>query len=992
MKIKSINKLFLIKIKSQHTAVFFAILLLIIILSCNDRARVHNIKAVKGILDLSSGSSLTQTAVPLDGEWEFYWGRLLSPESFKSSTTPVPDGYFKVPLYWTSYDRNRFPAKGYATYRLTVKLPAPYENLCISTPEIFTEYKLWINGLMINQRGSFDGGYVKFMKPDIFTFFSHSGTIEIVLQIKNFRHGNSGIGQSLFLGSPEIINSKHLKDSILEFILVAICLFASFYHIILYTFRKAEKELLYFGLFCLAIALRTFLTGTTFISEIFPDLPFETGSRIATAIIPLSVSAFILFLYNFFKNILSKKIVSFLLSMHLIYIIIILFTPTFFYSSAFTPYLLVIVLNSVFVVTVIIYAILKKEQYSLIFLGGFSFILIGILNDTFHYMQIINTGYYLSLWFSFFIIAYSVMLAIKFSKEHLVVEELSEKLQIADRLKDEFLANTSHELRTPINGIIGISEFLIDGISGPLSERTIENLNLIVSSGKRLSSLINDILDFSRLRNNDIILQHRKIDLRQLTSIVMTVIHTTMPEKNINLINDIPPDLPFAEGDENRLQQVMYNLIGNAIKFTVEGFVRVTAIEKDESLEICVEDSGIGINRKKLGDIFKSFEQADGSVSREYGGTGLGLPITKKLVELHGGHIHAESEEGKGSKFIFTLKRASENLTTAVFGFNKIEKKPIVQKTLKIRKRPESDEKKKRARILLVDDEKINIHVLLNYLSEKKYSIDFAFNGLEALEMIEKNIYDLILLDIMMPRMSGYDVCRKLREKFTAFELPVLIMTAKNHSSDIVTAFEVGANDYLVKPFDKNELIARIETHLSLKKAINDAIENARLANIDQLTGLYNRRYFLTAGKREFINSKFHGKPLSVIMIDIDDFKQINDKSGHDTGDEVIRQLSATIAGNIRGLDIAGRYGGEEFIIILPGTDRDGALIAAEKIRKLAERNNINVSEKDSLSYTISLGVASYNDTMTHIEDLIKKADEMLYVSKRDGKNMVSAC
>ncbi len=945
-----------------------------------------------GIADLSSHDFNNDENVNLDCLWEFRWDRLLVPGDPGWGDTSGIQGYYPVPLFWTGYRGLNLPSCGFATYRLKVKTRGDLRHYGLKTPEIFTEYRLWINGELIDQRGTIAGDKVRFMKPSVFTFHVNSDLIEIILQIKNSSHVNAGIGQSIILGTEKQVYREHIMSIIMEIILIAICIFAGFYHTIIYIFRKEEKELLYFGLFCFVIALRTFTTGNTLISQAYPDLSFNTGSRIATAVIPLSVITFQAFAYYFFKEIAPKKIFGLITLPHACYFLLIFLTSTMYYTTVYTYYLTAILASIIYVLCVSMYAIIKRVQYSGIFLAGFLFIFAGAANDMLHYLQVINTGYYLALFFSAFIFTESVMLAVKFAREHRMIAELSGKLQSLDKLKDEFLANTSHELRTPLNGIIGVAESLMDGAAGTLGVKAIQNLKLIVSSGRRLYSLINDILDFSKLKNNDLVLQKSAVDIREMVSIVLTIIKATMPEKDIELINSIPENSPFVEADENRLQQILYNLVGNGVKFTHKGYVRVSSELQDNRMEISVEDTGIGIASGRLEAIFKNFQQEDGSISREYGGTGLGLSISKKLIELHGSGIRVTSEPGKGSTFSFTLplidghiniekKNKKESVTPLLLNYSE-------QNILPVQQFADSSRKK----ILIVDDEPINIQVLLNHLSVRNYLADYALNGLDAILKIDNNHYDLILLDIMMPRMSGYDVCKDVRKKYTPYELPVIILTAKNRSDDLITAFEVGANDYLIKPLDRTELFARIETQLSLKNAVNDAIINAKLANTDPLTGIYNRRYYIEAGNREFESAKRYNTGLSVIMLDIDNFKSLNDNFGHDTGDIAIKFLASTIRKNLRGIDIPGRAGGDEFIIILPGTGMDGAVFVAEKIREIIHDSSINNSDNKALKFTLSLGVASYKKESGSFEEIINEADDMLYLSKKKGRNLVTAC
>ncbi len=234
-----------------------------------------------------------------------------------------------------------------------------------------------------------------------------------------------------------------------------------------------------------------------------------------------------------------------------------------------------------------------------------------------------------------------------------LVEEQNTSLIKLDKLKDDFLANTSHELRTPLNGIIGITESIIDGAVGAISNKLRDNLLLVTSSGRRLASLINDILDFSKIKNNELSLQRKLVGLREMTNIVMLLSKPLLAGKSITLVNNIGTTIPSVFADENRLQQILHNLIGNAIKFTQDGSVTIGAAVISPSLadhssegflQISITDTGIGIHADKFDAVFASFEQVDASNSRQYGGTGLGLSITKQLVELHGGKIWLESK------------------------------------------------------------------------------------------------------------------------------------------------------------------------------------------------------------------------------------------------------------------------------------------------------------------------------------------------------------
>jgi len=407
---------------------------------------------------------------------------------------------------------------------------------------------------------------------------------------------------------------------------------------------------------------------------------------------------------------------------------------------------------------------------------------------------------------------------------------VNERLRQVDRLKDEFLANTSHELRTPLHGIIGIAESLIKGAAGQLTEKAAANLQMVVLSGKRLNNLVNDILDYSKLKEKDLELQRKAVDIRSVTEVVLLMARPLAAARSLELTNRIGRDIPLVYADENRLQQILHNLIGNAVKFTPAGAVAVSAslMKKDnqDMVQVKITDTGIGIPADKLGVIFQSFEQVDASAAREYGGTGLGLSITKQLIELHGGAIGVESEPGKGSTFWFTLPvwrdefQVSPQLATAdtqplgIF----IDEAAMVtgDGVSKVTAGPQG-----KYRILAVDDEIINLQVLVNHLSLSGYSVIKALNGKDALTIIRDPgaRVDIVLLDVMMPRMSGYEVCREIRRFYTASELPIIMLTAKTQLDNLLEGLNSGANDYITKPFSSEEVLERIRVHLQLLNA-----------------------------------------------------------------------------------------------------------------------------------------------------------------------------
>lgn len=411
-------------------------------------------------------------------------------------------------------------------------------------------------------------------------------------------------------------------------------------------------------------------------------------------------------------------------------------------------------------------------------------------------------------------------------KHLLSAQETNTKLREMDQLKDQFLANTSHELRTPVHGIIGLAESMLDPQDRTLPEGTRKNLEMMVVCGKRLAGLLDDILDFSQLEQQETFLELGPVSLYCLVEDTLSLLEPLARPKRLTIENGIDKNLSAVHGDESRLNQVFLNLVGNSIKFTESGKVVVSAREDGDVIQVSVADTGIGIDPIVQDHIFDAFRQADGHTRRLYGGTGLGLSICSQLISLHGGKIWVESVLGEGSTFHFTLPRSHREahsktnrqaISTNSLMFDDIEESGKISPP-----QPLTISGIESHRILVVDDDPINRQVLRNHLTAAGYLLTETGDGEDVVELIEQQSFDLVLLDLMMPKISGIDVCKQLRKKYTATELPVIFLSARQQEKDRVDGLAVGANDYLTKPISKDELLMRIRNQLRLLEGARD--------------------------------------------------------------------------------------------------------------------------------------------------------------------------
>ncbi|MGK7900347.1 MAG: ATP-binding protein [Hormoscilla sp.] len=548
-------------------------------------------------------------------------------------------------------------------------------------------------------------------------------------------------------------------------------------------------------------------------------------------------------------------------------------------------------------------------------------------------------------------------MAAQLQESFATLEAKNQELQRLHQLKDEFLANTSHELRTPLNGMIGIAESMLDGAAGPVSELQKRNLLMIAQSGGRLANLVSDLLDFSQLKHQKIELQLKPVGIREIAEAVISLSQSLVGNKDLQLINAIPEDISLVYADENRLQQILHNLVGNAIKFTNSGMVEISAKTihgpsfivdgnagptiDNEQLAISVSDTGIGISQDKLDRIFESFEQADGSTAREYGGTGLGLAITKQLVELHGGEIRVSSIVGEGTRFTFTLPLAPGRAPKTSDRPATVTERAIENWRESIMHQPEQNNHQQltlngqqphQFKILIVDDEPVNLQVLVNHLSLENYSLALAENGLDALSKLDRGFKpDLVLLDVMMPRMTGYEVCHKIREQFPANELPVVMLTAKNQVNDLVEGFNAGANDYLTKPISKNELLARIKTHL-------------RISTLNIAYSRFVPREFLQFLHKESIVDVQLGdqvqQDMSILFSDIRDFTTLSESMTPEQNFRFINSyLSRMEPVILKNHGFIDKYIGDAIMALFSGNADDAVNAGVGMLQNIVEYN-----------------------------------------------------
>lgn len=412
------------------------------------------------------------------------------------------------------------------------------------------------------------------------------------------------------------------------------------------------------------------------------------------------------------------------------------------------------------------------------------------------------------------------------TERKLVETELMKAKGIAEQsviAKDNFLANMSHEIRTPMNAIIGFTDILINT---QLDSSQRESVSAVKSAGENLLEIINDILDFSKIESGKLKIENRPFNIRETLKKVIDLLKIKAEEKNIQLSYFLESNLPeTVSGDKTRLNQIIVNLVGNAIKFTNAGAVVVDVKCFEGHNENCtvsfsVKDSGIGIPEDKLSHIFERFTQASNSTTRKFGGTGLGLSIVKNLIELQGGSIEVQSAIGSGSEFVFKIN------------YPIVKEKRLDQMLIP----EENKDEFKTIKVLLFEDNPLNQKLAKMVLKGFGFESDIAENGKIGVEMLAINSYDIILMDLQMPEMDGYQATDYIRNQLK-LTIPIMAMTAHSLLGEKEKCLGMGMNDYITKPFKQDELLTKIRD-LVIKNNPEIKIANEGLINLEYLKEL----------------------------------------------------------------------------------------------------------------------------------------------------------
>lgn len=780
--------------------------------------------------DFSDGKSIT-----LAGEWGFHAYTLLEEASVNKREKNTQ--YIEVPSDWsTALNPDDNSPYGYGSYHLRIYVDADKDTtFSMRIPSVRSTSALYANGLLVGNSGEVGENKedarawnVPYSTTSIRA--DESGVIDIVLQVANFVDPrSSGLVRSVKFGYEEDVKAETELSTILQIVTAVIFFVHALFAGLIYLVGIRDKRLIYFSL---AILVLTFINLTGGDEKVF----YQYITLDYTTTFKLSMFVMILLSWSLVHTVgpqietFSKKLLPVYTILFIIASFVIAFLPMNYLASSsnFT-------FGSVFVGAMITIGALLRSRKS--FQGGGIWIALSIVAIASHYIwwaSMMGTGLKVVYYPFDLIIAIICLAGVWFRhyhQMHLDTIDQATRLQKADKEKDEFLANTSHELRNPLHSILNMSQSVLEREGSSLQSESVKNLEMVLSVSRRMSFMLNELLEMTSLKDGKPSLQLQPISLQAITAGVVDMLHYMVEGKLVRIVNHIPPDFPSVMGDENRVIQIIFNLLHNAVKYTTDGKITIKATIQDDIAYISIEDTGIGMDEETIRTIFEAYIQGKNGESMMEGGFGLGLNISKKLVELHGGTLHVQSVLGEGSTLTFSLPLAD---LQAVSG-NKTERSvtPITVQPIETSKHdkrlnPRHTERSKPMtdcpRLIVIDDDPVNLEVMETILSMERYEVTTVLTGEDALALLDTQEWDLVISDVMMPQMSGFELTSIIRKRFTMSDLPILLLTARNRQEDIETGFLSGANDYVTKPIDAVELRARVNVLTEVKRSSRERL------------------------------------------------------------------------------------------------------------------------------------------------------------------------
>ncbi len=809
-------------------------------------------------------------ATTLDGPWEFYWDRLLQ----ANDPLPQPDEYFAKARGWTHVklpDGRDLPAFGKATYRMRVKglkpRPEGYQLGLYAADSAFTliVYPEGLESQAVKASSGTPGSAgdeIPSRSAAFRVFFPVEGKDTIILiHVSNFQQAAGGLWQAPILGVHETARQRFDYDGLLNVLGLGVVVAIGIYSFMMFARRREDLPAICLAVTAFAAFLR--ITSTNpYLNSFLPDQAFWALKKIEFLSMPLGLAGYLAFLKTAFfpKDFLKTTLVYW--SFHALLVTLAVLAPIAFVTGLVGLYQLSILLSALAMMYLIARALLQKQSGSLLVLCGCLLIVTGFIFDIVFTTELHVTSFLITpLCVAAFLILQSQLVAQRAAQAYRRAELYALELVEKEKARTLFFHNTSHELRTPLNGIIGFLQLVLKGRYGAIPEQANAQLAKSLRLADALKNQVNTILDIAKSRRGDLQKRNQLVSLTELKESADNLADgLRLKNENLTYVSqlNLSKEGPDFISDQEKILTIVRNLLGNAFKFSAPDRINHISFElrysSQKILQISVQDTGIGIAREYHQKIFEEFAQVQGDARRTYEGTGLGLTMVRDLVKLLGGTIKVDSAPGVGSTFTIQIpshdkvdaklqepeehhtKEEVENLRLAhmrdrnATASTAAPQAPSQVQTPKI---------SRAWNVLIIDDTETNCEVIHEILQEEGYRSSFQLSGRAGLIAMKKLKPDLVLLDMMMPEMSGEDVLKAMKAEPGLQDVPVVLITARASEEDRLVGLKLGVDDYLAKPIVAEELLLRVHNLLERHNLLREVERYQAMDKMVQMGTLF---------------------------------------------------------------------------------------------------------------------------------------------------------
>ena len=852
---------------------------------------------------------------------------------------------------------------------------------------IHSAYRLWVNGELIAQNGvpGADGEELGVLVTHVVPYEQTADNLEVILQVSNSSHKYGGSMLNwLSYGRSEDIVYLEQQGRALDYLII-FGLFSIFLIHVFYAYN--QNEFVSERSFCLITLVYTFIalfTGRVMVSSISPwvnaGFIFRGEMFFTIVAFPLIIN----YLSSLFPDEASKKLNRVFQIISVLSAVAAVLLPLYIGRQIAGYYDFVKIAGSVYITVILVRAVKARRSWAKLNSTGFITLFICMLNDGLFSWGIIQSVRLIFVGIFIFAIYQTLELFRSNESFNREARATNSRLDVLMRQKDNFFSRNSLELDKPIRNIVELGESLLKGSIGALNSEQIATSSLIVSNGIRLANMVNDILDFTYIRDKTVELDRGPVDLMKVSRKVVNSCEALISVNKINLISEIDRQTPFVEADERRIEQVLYNIITNSIRHMQRGDVRIGAEQEEDRLRVIITLDGSDLDKDKVTTLFNAYDIDDKDDIDEKDLTDLSLAIAKKLIELHDSDITVENN-GRLLNYSFTFpiwsgeRELSEEEDLALDALINIQ--PVLDEVASDRD----------IEILVAGKDIEELQIFKTQLASMSYSVIPMLSGKDLIERVNDSPAHLVLIDVKLPDMSGYEVCSEIRKLYSKDELPVILVINKEDVSEMMEGLTSGANDFLTRPYIQEEFLTRINTHLQLSR----------------ISTVYSRfvptEFLNSLGQENIVDVELGDqvqREMTILFVDIRSFTNLSE---HMTPEEnfkfinsYLSRFSPMITENGGFVD---KYIGDAIMALFPDSP-DNALAAA---KEMIEHVNVYNGHRANCGYKpINIGIGIHTGKMilgvigdkkrmqgTVISDAVNLASRIQDVTKLYRANVV---